>query len=211
MSSTSTKIRLFRMVHFQNIPYILTHGILVGANDPNYISIGDSRLINQRKKFLIDNKQHDKLGGYIPFYFSGHTPMLLNIKTGHRGITKREQSEIVFIVCEVNNIVNNCAKWLFTDGHAKDALSNFYEDLKDLDKLDWDLIKSQYWKNTREDNDRMRRKQAEFLVYNKVSLNCIRGLIVKSEERKLEIEKIIQNLGLSLIVHIDKTNKYFYP
>ncbi len=95
MPNTPNKIRLFRMVHYQNIPYILLHGMVNDADDPNYISIGDSKLINQRKKFLIDNKRYDNLGAYIPFYFSGHTPMLLNIKTGHRGITKREQDEIV--------------------------------------------------------------------------------------------------------------------
>jgi len=66
--------------------------------------------------------------------------MLLNIKTGHRGITKRKQDEIVFLVCEANDIVSKCSKWLFTDGHAKDALSKFYTDLVDLEKLDWSII-----------------------------------------------------------------------
>jgi len=205
------KIRLFRMVHYRNIVYILRHGIKVDADDPNYIPIGDSKLINQRKKLFINEIQQDKLGEYIPFYFCGHTPMLLNIKTGYRGIKKREQNEIVFIVCDLNNIVDNCQKWCFTDGHAKNALSTFYDDLKYLDKLDWKLINSQYWTNTQKDNDRMRRKQAEFLVYDKITLNCIQGLIVKNEERKLEMDKIILNLGLSLKVHVDKMNKYYYP
>lgn len=210
MPNDFKEIRLFRMVHYQNIAHILTHGILIDI-DPNYISIGDSKLINQRRSYLIDKRQQGKLGDYIPFYFSGHSPMLLNIKTGHRGITKRKQNEIVFIVCNLMDIIDNNDKWLFTDGHAKDALSNFYYDIRDLDKLDWQVIKSRYWKNTQSDNDRMRRKQAEFLVYKKVALNFIRGLIVKNEERKLEMEKIILNLGLSLKVYVDKTNKYYYP
>ena len=134
--------------------------------------------------------------------------MLLNIKTGYRGIKKRKQNEIVFIVCNLEKIVDTCQKWCYTDGHAKNALSNFYDDLKYLDKLDWELINSRYWNNTQKDNDRMRRKQAEFLVYEKVELNCIQGLIVKNEERKLEMEKIILNLDLSLKVYVDKLNKY---
>jgi ssDNA thymidine ADP-ribosyltransferase, DarT len=32
------------------------------------------------------------------------------------------------------------------------------------DAIDWDVMKSRYWNDTNEDNDRKRRRQAEFLV-----------------------------------------------
>lgn len=214
MASNKGKIRLFRMVHHSNIEHILINGLHIHSSsqaDPSYIGIGDTQLIRQRKHFKIEIEDNRNLGDYIPFYFSGHTPMLLNIKTGHRGITKRKQDEIVFLVCEANDIVSKCSKWLFTDGHAKDALSKFYTDLVDLEKLDWSIIKARFWKNSEEDFDKMRRKQAEFLIYKYVPINCIKGLIVKKESRKLELEKIILHLGLALKIYVDVDCKYYYP
>lgn len=205
---------LFRMVHHNNIGHILQNGIHTQFSplaDPNYVAIGDRKLIDQRQEYTLGKQQEGTLGNYIPFYFCGQTPMLLNIKTGHRGITKRKQEEIIFIVCEINNLTQQCEKWFFTDGHAKDALSKSYSDLKDLINLDWELIKSKYWKNTENDLGRMRRKQAEFLVYQHVPLTCIRGLIVKNESRKLEMDEIILNLGLKLEVYLDLNCKYYYP
>ena len=43
--------------------------------------------------------------------------------------------------------------------------TDFFDDLKDLDKIDWDLMQSRYWNDTNDDPDRKRRRQAEFLVH----------------------------------------------
>ena len=40
-----------------------------------------------------------------------------------------------------------------------------HDDLADLDGLDWERIASDDWRDTPDDNDRKRRKQAEFLVH----------------------------------------------
>lgn len=39
-------------------------------------------------------------------------------------------------------------------------------DLSDLDKIDWDVMGSDYWNDTNEDMNRKARRQAEFLVYS---------------------------------------------
>ena len=45
------------------------------------------------------------------------------------------------------------------------AFSQFFENLNQLEKVDWNLMKETYWADTREDMDRSRRRQAEFLVH----------------------------------------------
>jgi hypothetical protein len=136
--------------------------------------------------------------------------MLLNIKTGYRGITKRPQHEIVYIVCKLNDILTHCNQWFFTDGHAKNNLSDHLNDLNDLDKVDWDMVREQYWRPTEEDYDRQRRKQAEFLVKNHVPVACIESIVVKDNLRRQIIEEIVQELDLSTNVFVDTQNRLFY-
>ncbi len=53
---TSDPVYLFRMVHWQNIQYILTY-ILFSKNhrlaDPNYVNIGDCSLIADRDDYIV--------------------------------------------------------------------------------------------------------------------------------------------------------------
>src|SRR5208283_661951 len=45
------------------------------------------------------------------------------------------------------------------------TLSEYYDNICDLDKVDWDIMTAKYWHDTLEDGDRVRRRQAEFLVH----------------------------------------------
>ena len=63
----------------------------------------------------------------------------------------------------------------------------------------------------RQDNyDRIRRKQAEFLVKSHVPATCICGLIVLDDDQENRAKGIMQNAGLELPIHIDKKRQYFY-
>ena len=207
---------VFRMVHFDNLEYLLRNGICTRNHtlaDPDYINIGDSNLIRQREDFPAKIiPPGGNLGDYIPFYFGGHSPMLLNIKTGCRGITRREQADIVFVACSIRSIVDNCpGQWCFTDGHAKNSLTHFYNSTKDLDKVDWKTVVMRIWNNTDDAWDRMRRKQAEFLVKDYVPVACIKGLAVFNEQRKEQTEIIVQRLGLQIPVKVDTKKQLYYP
>lgn len=207
-------LRLYRIVHIENVEYILRNGIYTRQspnNDPNYINIGDSTLIIQRSDYPIPMAGYGNLGDYIPFYFSGHSPMLLNIKTGYRGITKRPQHEIVYLVCQLDEIIKNCDHWIFTDGHAKDRLTSFHTNLDALDEIDWDMVREQYWAPTEEDYGRQRRKQAEFLVKDHVSIGCIEGIVVRDKKRESIVQELINELGMTLKLKVDTTNKLYYP
>lgn len=137
--------------------------------------------------------------------------MLLNIKTGYRGIQQRSQDELIYIVCRISKIVSQCPEWCFTDGHAKNSITEFYNDVKDLIYVDWNIVKSQFWRNDEDDMDRMRKKQAEFLVKNHVPVSCIAGIIVKTATRETYVKNLLERLNLVIKVYTDSNNKYFYP
>ncbi|AFL83243.1 hypothetical protein Belba_0586 [Belliella baltica DSM 15883] len=208
-------VRLFRIVHINNVEYLLTHGMYTRNHiqaDPNYINIGDRGLITQRNEYPVGiTPPNGVLGEYIPFYFGPLSPMLLNIKTGYRGITQRPQGEIIYIVCRLNNVVENCREWCFTDGHAKDQMvTEFYNDLNDINKIHWDVVNLRYWYPVEEFIDRQVRKQAEFLVKHHVPVSCISGIVVLNEARKTFVEEIVTRLGLDIPVLVDPNNKFYY-
>ena len=211
-----TQRSIYRMVHYENIEYILKNGMCCQSHplaDPNYIDIGYAKLISQRKEYKVRiDPPNGNFGDCVPFYFGGHSPMLLNIKTGERDITRRPQEDIVFVCCKIFRIVYFCeAQWCFTDGHAKAKNSAYYNNVQELVKIDWQMVFEQWWRNTADDNDRERRKQAEFLVKYYVPVNCFHGLLVKNQQRKEGVERIVTRLGLKIPVKADTNNQLFYP
>lgn len=207
-------VKLYRIVHLDNLDYLLTHGMFTKHHakaDPDYINIGDSSLIAARNDYPVPiAPPSGTLGDYVPFYFGPLSPMLLNIKTGYRGITKRAQREIVYIVCRINGIVNGCDEWCFTDGHAKTRITEFYNDLDMLSEVDWNLVGERYWSDTEDDFDRMRRKQAEFLVKEHVPVSCISSIITYNEQSRTLAQEIAERLKLEIPVRINPNNKYYY-
>ena len=87
----------------------------------------------------------------------------------------------------------------------------FYNNIDDLTKLDWNIISKQYWYNTEDDYDRMRRKQAEFLVKGYVPTNCICELIVLTTKQVERVKAIQQQTGTNIPIYVDNKRRYFFP
>lgn len=210
-----SQIPLYRMIHIDNAEYVLRNGLCTSGHpsaDPGYISIGDNHLIAQRGEYSVGiNPPGGNLGNYVPFYFAGHSPMLLNIKTGWRGVEKRQQQDIIFIVTSVRHILENCDQWCFTDGHAKHIITAFYNNINDLSNLDWDTISQRVWRNTLDDMDRQRKKEAEFLVKDLVPVKCICKIYVFNESSCQSIQQIVDGLSLDIEVRIDTDKILYYP
>lgn len=200
------------MTHLENLRIILRDGMYAPnvRRYPDYINIGDESLIEQRGVFSVPIAPGGVLGDYVPFYFGGYSPMLLNIKTGHRGIKQRDQREIVYLCTHIDRVAQACPEYCFTDGHAKDRLTVYYNQLSDLDKVDWKAVELKYWVSTEDEPDNMRRKQAEFLVKTHVPLSCLSGIIVLDETAAEAVNTIKKEAGCDLPVYIDTKRKYYY-
>lgn len=137
--------------------------------------------------------------------------MLLMIKNGTPPVQRRPQEEIVYIISSVQAIKEAKLEYCFTDRQAKKKLAGFYRDDQDLNMIDWDVVRLQFWRNTSEYIDMQDRKQAEFLVRHHVPISCISWLAVKTQERKQYFEEMIANLGLPIQVFLDSKNQLYYP
>lgn len=203
---------IYRIVHRDNLEFILKNGLFASTHpdrDPDYIFIGDRKLTSQRSSYSIPIAGHGNIGEYIAFYFFPQSPMLLNIQTGYRGVEKRSPEEIIYLGVKLQDIFQSSCQWIFTDGHAKNKLSTFYNDSNDLDKIDWSLRTSSNWKNTEEDRDRQRRKQAEFLVRDFIPPSFISNMAVCNNAAYEYVSQVLGKVSLNIDIHID-TKKQFY-
>ena len=107
--------------------------------------------------------------------------MLYAIHTGGVEGYNGGQTEVVYLITSVNTVRRAGLPFVFTDGHAAMAISRQYTDPADLTRLDWPVIDANFWKNTEDDGDRERRKQAEFLVHDFLPWPLIRGIAVQTQ------------------------------
>jgi hypothetical protein len=111
------KINLYRIIHIDNLDYILNIGKLTCPNhqqkDVNYIGIGDESLINKRTQKEIAIDPGGTFKDYISFYFGPLSPMLLRIKTGKNNIRKLDQDDIIYIVTSFEKIKSSKNKFVF--------------------------------------------------------------------------------------------------
>lgn len=70
------------------------------------------------------------------------------------------------------------------------------------------MVGEKYWRPNAEDIDRMRRKQAEFLVKTHVPASCIIEIIAYSEKRELEVKTLVSRLNLNIQVIVRKDFYY---
>lgn len=192
-------IKIYRMTHINNIPHILINGItnsLSVNRNHNYITIGDLSLINTRSNkqvavekgvFHTGDTKFIILGDFIPFYFGVKMPMLYVVQNGGNFVDKPTTAEdIIYIVCSVNQIASCFEEYYFSDGHATDLLSTFYDSksIADLPNIiDWDAVRKSYW-GGQENLNLKRKKQAEFLIRYDISPNFILGFGCYNEVAK---------------------------
>jgi len=70
--------------------------------------------------------------------------------------------------------------------------TDFFDDLKDLDKVDWALMKQRYWNDTNDDPDRKRRRQAEFLVHDFFPWELVNYVGVFDDKAAHAVDLILQ-------------------
>jgi hypothetical protein len=205
------KALIFRIVHRDNVPWILGHGIYCrnsAIQDANYRTIGNLELIDRRQHRVVPISPGGTLSDYIPFYFTPYTPMMLNIKTGYGGITKVPNEDVVIFVSSLRNLAKMGRTFVFTDRHAYLVNAEFYNDLDNLDQIDWQILQNRDFKRDPDDPEKLERYQAEALVHNHIPVEAFIGMVCYTDEIKESISQIVNNNGLNLQV-IKQTGWYF--
>ena len=188
------RIKLYRMVHIDNIPHILQYGITRATSkycNPDYVSIGDLSLIKNRKQTVLSVKgKNINIGDFIPFYFWLKMPMLYVIQHGYNNTKQIDTEDIVYIVVSLKDLIKTDKNYYFTDGHAKDKLTKTFDnsDINNIENLlDWKSIRAEQWSGDGIDTEVKRKKQAEFLYSDDITPDYIVGYACSNENAKAKL------------------------
>lgn len=195
------KALIFRIVHRDNLPWILEHGLHAknGAMfDPHYRKIGNPDLIDRRSRRRVPIPPGGTLSDYIPFYFTPFSMMMLNIKTGYNGIKKVPNQEIVILVSSLLRASDLRIPFVFTNQHAYTAAAEFFSDLADLQCVDWELLQSRNFKYDPDDPGKQERYQAEALIWKHLPLDALLGVCCYNQMSHSLIEPEIARRNLKV-------------
>jgi hypothetical protein len=128
----------------------------------------------------------------VPFYFGWLSPMLFQLKTGWVPGYSEGQAPLIYLVSTAQTIAEAGRRFVFSDGHGIARMTSWFDDLADLDKIDWAMVYERYWKDDPlGDNDRQRRKQAEFLVHEFCPWELIQELVVVNRVVRQRVDAIL--------------------
>jgi len=194
---------IFRITHIANVPWILDHGLRcrnAAERDPNYVEIGHPELIQKRTHRQVPIPPGGVLSDYIAFYFTPHSPMLYNIKTGYQGLTQRPMSEIVILMASLPALARQGVPFIFTDRHAYLQMASFFSDLAQLNCIPWELLRNRDFKRDLSDPAKFERYQAEALVHQHLPLTGLSGIICHGNAQQAALQAEVAKRGQSLQV-----------
>ena len=106
--------------------------------------------------------------------------------------------DLVYLVSSVERVEAHGLPFTFSLYHAVTRPNEFLTDPADLHRVDWPLMRSRMWTDTRDDNDRQRRRQAEFLVRDRLPLTALEGFATFDGDRADRVMALAAKSGLDL-------------
>jgi len=195
------KALIFRVIHKDNLQWILENGLYArnsGRFDPNHRNIGNIELIDKRSRRAVAVGPGGTLSDYVPFYFTPFSIMMYNITTGHGGIPRVPNEEILILVSSLNDVLRFNIPFLFTDRHAYTAMARYFTDLNQLDQVDWPLLASRNFQHDPDDPGKKERYQAEALIWHHLPLEALLGICSYTNEVQQRVQLEIDRHGLNL-------------
>lgn len=197
---------VMHFTHAENLPGILTAGCLqadslVDRSLALRVEAGDLAVKARRKQRQVPLAPFGRVADYVPFYFAPRSPMLLTIARGNVPTYSDGQDPLVYLVSSAEAVSARGPRCMFSDGNCASPLTQFFGDLALLGSVvDWELMTSRMWANTPDDQDRMRRRMAEFLVHQRVPISCASLIVVRHENMKRRVEAILAAHGTTIPV-----------
>lgn len=147
---------------------------------------------------------------YVPFYFGYRSPMMFQLHTGRVPGYNETQAPLIYLVSNAQAVQESGTRFVFSDGHGIAAYTGWFDDLADLDKVDWAMVYERYWADSVDDMDRQRRKQAEFLVHDFCDWSLIERIAVVDQGMKDQVEEVLTGFPEESRRPVDVERGWYY-
>jgi len=206
---------IYRFLHVDNLCIYLRRGGLHAPNHtPNdgltYKTIHNVDIQRERRSTTIPCGPGGVIHDYVSFYFGYLSPMLLQLHTGRVEGYNEGQEPLIYLVSTAQAVADSGTSYVFSDGHGIAAFTSWYDDLAELDQVDWEMVYQRYWADNINDMDRQRRKQAEFLVHRFCDWSLIHEIAVINDRMKSEVESILGRFPRSMCRTVQVQPKWYY-
>jgi hypothetical protein len=193
---------IFHFTHGRNLPAVLAAGELRSHGAAaTVVDIADVSIKARRTTIAIGCGPGGVVREYVPFYFAPRSHMLFRLHKEHVEGRGDGQRALIYVVASTERLVAAGLQCVFSDGNAAHTLSKFSANLAEMgERVDWELMDAVIWANTPEDGDRVRRRQAEFLVRGAVPLVLIDELAVIDDAVRSRVQELLDQAGSALPV-----------
>lgn len=202
---------IYHITHRDNLASIIKQACLwcdrsQSERGGTYVGIAYQHIKERRLRRIVTAEPGGVVADYVPFYFAPRSPMLYALHRGYVEGYSSTQAEVLHLIAYAEVVKAEGLPFVFTDGHAEMAISEFFVDLADLEyRIDWNIMKETYWHDTNADGDRKRRRQAEFLVQRSFPWPLISEIGVINRSALDKVSAILTNASHrpSVAVHRD--------
>lgn len=206
-------VKVVHILHVDKLASVIQAGGLycdaeVRRRNLGGTEIGLRHIKERRAKHALRSYPELHVGDCVPFYFWPRSVMLYKFykhddpELSYAG----GQEPIVHLVADFNLTADWADKqgvrWVFTDSNAGSALFEEYTDRGDLQKLDWQAISAEDWRDCRE------AKQAEFLLEHFFPFELVQHIGVFSEDYQRQVCAILK--GTKFRPRVQANRKWYY-
>lgn len=182
---------IFHITHVDNLASIIECGCIWSdaqrrKQDFASKNIGLKHIKDRRMHRPVPVSQGGVLGDYVPFNFCPRSVMLYVVSQGHEDYVGGGR-EIVHLVSSFEAVLNANCPWAFTDGHAEVQFVEYFDDVRDFHRVDWDVMDLQYWAEP----GTKHRRQAELLVHDWFPWTAVEQVGVFDEEMKARVSSLV--------------------
>ena len=167
--------KIYHIVHVDRLASIIADGHLWSDAEARRrrvggTTIGMNSIKERRLRMPLSSHNGLNVGHCAPFNFCPRSVMLyVNRMSNHDELKHTGgQGPIVHLEADLHRVVDwavdNGHRWAFTTANASTYYFDDYADLNDLNKIDWEAVRTNRWSGPGIDPVVKGRKQAEFLL-----------------------------------------------
>lgn len=191
---------LYYLAPWSNVSSILDHGILAKNLAPDgHASFANDDIQARRHARRPTRAVSLCLHDYVPVFFAPRPPLLYSFQ--------EHQHHLVYLLVDPTVLLEPGV--VFAPVNAV-STKEFYDDISDLEHLDWYILHAKYWNSDDQEEHRRNKlhRQAEAEIPVTIPLEKITAIIVYDDEKLHLLREEIRARGLDITAMIDRRLYY---